>query len=124
MHRTDGLLIVTRYTRQLRNEKRHGGGHSYTTLGNQRHSRAESRRNLMLSDDSDMQNSHYKSKSMSPMRTPGSAGSTGTYDTPQGATFFPLTPRLPAGFKSEEETKHGKEETADSVELSVPKETV
>ena len=79
----------------------------------------------MLSDDSDMQKPYDRPKSMSPMRTPGSAGSTGAYDTPQGATFFPLTPRLPAGSENEvKETKHSKEETSDSVELSVPKETV
>lgn len=86
------MLIVTRYTRQLRNEKRHGRGATYTSLESataRRHSRVASR-NLVLTGDGSPTRRDGGSKS--PMRTPGSGGS--NFKSP-GATFFPLTPAVP-----------------------------
>lgn len=115
---TDGLLIVTRYARQLRTEKLHGGGHSYTSIGgefgNRRHSRAESRRKLVLSDESDDQ--YARQKSLSPMRTPGQGSAGSTYKDP-GATYFPLTPKIPMGYGGAAVARHSDEDIVENVEL-------
>ncbi|KAJ3530285.1 hypothetical protein NM688_g7732 [Phlebia brevispora] len=114
-----GVLIVTRYVRQLRNEKRHGHGQNYTSLGDdwtaRRHSRVASRRNLDLSEELYDEDP----KARSPLPTPGSAGS--SYKSTQAATFFPLMPSIPLtpGVRIEGERRHSNEEVSGSKEAFV-----
>ncbi len=76
----DGALIATRYMRQLRGEKRHGRGATYSSLGSEHNRSAYTPGVLSTGDESE------RSVGMKP---PGFASTTSP-----AATYFPLTPQM------------------------------